>query len=116
MAARYPASKVAKAEICEAEQITPAFLTKILQPLIHNGIVRSTRGPTGGFALAIDPGELTVLDILNAVEEPLSLNVCVEDGSNCERSGYCVTHKLWSQAKNQLDEVFSRHTISELLA
>jgi Rrf2 family protein len=115
MAARYPDATVAKADICEKEEITPAFLTKILQPLIREGLVRSTRGPTGGFSLARPPEELTLLDVLNAVEEPLSLNVCILDKANCERSDVCVLHNLWAEAKGKIDEVFSRRTLRELL-
>ena len=115
LAERYPAPVVSKQEICEAEGITPAFLTKILQPLIHEGIVRSKRGVSGGFALARDPTRLTLLDIMEAAEEPMLLNVCLLENHPCERECTCPVHELWAEAREQLAEIFSRKSLAELV-
>ncbi len=115
LAARYPTPVVTKQEICEAEDVTPAFLTKILQPLIRNGLVRSKRGVAGGFALARSPDQVTLLDVLRAVEEPLTLNVCLLSADACARTGGCPVHGLWSEAVEKLEEVFGRHTLGELV-
>jgi len=114
MAERYPAAVVSKQEICEAEGITPAFLTKVLQPLIRRGIVRSKRGVAGGFALSCDPGELTLIDVMRAVDEPLTLNVCLIEGHDCERGDACPVHDLWVEARENLEGIFSRHSIADL--
>ncbi len=114
LASRYPDPVVSKQEICDAEDITPAFLTKILQPLIHRGLVRSKRGVAGGFSLARDPSDLTLLDIMDAVEEPLLLNVCLMDSTVCERECTCPVHKLWAEVKDKMEEVFGRQSLAEL--
>ena len=59
---------VLKKDICSTQDITPAFLTKILQPLIKAGIVSSQRGVGGGFLLAKDAAEISLLDVLQAEE------------------------------------------------
>lgn len=115
LAERYPASVVSKQEICEAEEITPAFLTKILQPLIRSGLVRSKRGVAGGFALARDPETLTLLDVMRAVDEPLTLNVCLIEGQACEREWACSVHGLWEEARACMEGVFSRRSLAELV-
>ncbi|RMG93088.1 MAG: Rrf2 family transcriptional regulator, partial [Candidatus Dadabacteria bacterium] len=115
LAEKYPARVVSKQEICEAEGITPAFLTKILQPLIHAGLVRSKRGVSGGFALAKDPSRLTLLDVMDAAEEPMLLNVCLLENHPCERECTCPVHKMWAEAKEKISEIFSRRTLAELV-
>ncbi len=114
MAERYPAEVVSKEEICSAEGVTPAFLTKILQPLIHKGLVRSKRGMAGGFALARDPERLTVYDVMEAVEEPMVLNHCLHERSPCERTPNCPVHDLWVEAMERLREVFARRSLADL--
>jgi len=72
---RQPAGEIVyKKDICKAQEITPAFLTKILQPLIKDGIVGSQRGVGGGFYLAKEPAEITLLDIIKSQEGPVYLN------------------------------------------
>lgn len=114
MAEHHPTSVVSKHEICTAEGITPAFLAKILQPLIKSGIVRSKRGVSGGFALAKDPSKLTVLDIMKAVDEPLELNRCVLKNKPCVKNNMCPVHDLWLEAKDSFEAVFSKQTLAEL--
>ncbi|HSH68719.1 MAG TPA: Rrf2 family transcriptional regulator [Deferrisomatales bacterium] len=116
LASRYPAEVVSKQEICAAEGVTPAFLTKILQPLIRSGLVRSKRGVAGGFALARNPDKLTLLDVMQAVDEPLTLNLCLLEGHQCERECTCPIHSLWTTAREKIEEVFSGKTLSALVA
>ncbi|MDW7709706.1 MAG: Rrf2 family transcriptional regulator [Deferrisomatales bacterium] len=116
LAHSYPAPVVSKQEICEAEGVTPAFLTKILQPLIRSGLVRSKRGVSGGFALARNPARVTVLDVMQAVDEPLTLNLCLLEGSPCERACTCPVHDLWVEARNKLEEIFGARSLADLAA
>lgn len=114
LAARYPAEVVSKQEICDAEGVTPAFLTKILQPLIRRGLVRSKRGVAGGFALARDPATLTLLDVMRAVDEPLTLNLCLLEGHQCQRECTCTVHRMWADARSRIEQVFSSKSLREL--
>lgn len=114
LADRYPASVVSKQEICEAEGITPAFLTKILQPLIRSGMVRSKRGASGGFALARDPGRLTLLDVMKAVDEPISLNLCLLEGNPCDRTFLCPVHEMWAEARKSVEAIFGGRSVADI--
>lgn len=114
LAERHPAPVVSKQEICDAAGVTPAFLTKILQPLIRAGLVRSKRGVAGGFCLARDPEKLTLLDVMRAADEPMTLNLCLLSEHACERTCECPVHDLWTEARERIEEVFSRRTLADL--
>ncbi len=105
---------VLKKEICKTQDITPAFLTKILQPLIKAQIVGSQRGVTGGFFLRKDPEEITLLDILEAEEGPLYLNRCLTHDDACDRNSFCPVHDVWHEVRDAMKASLSKRTISEL--
>ena len=106
---------VLKKDICRTQEVTPAFLTKILQPLIKVGIVSSQRGVGGGFLLAKDPSEITMLDILQAEEGLLRLNHCLVDTDFCHRDGYCSAHEVWQEAQQKMADTLKGYTIAELV-
>ncbi|MEE4254669.1 MAG: Rrf2 family transcriptional regulator [Desulfuromusa sp.] len=106
---------VLKKDICRTQQVTPAFLTKILQPLIKMGIVSSQRGVGGGFLLARDPSEITILDILQAEEGLLKLNHCLVDTDFCHRDGYCSAHEVWQEAQQKMAEILQKKSIADLV-
>ncbi len=106
---------VLKKDICRTQEVTPAFLTKIFQPLIKAGIVNSQRGVGGGFLLAKDPGEITMLDILEAEEGKLKLNHCLVDADFCQRDAYCSAHEVWHDAQREMAEVLKNYSIADLV-
>ncbi|PLY00243.1 MAG: Rrf2 family transcriptional regulator [Desulfuromonas sp.] len=110
-----PKEVVLKKDICKSQDITPAFLTKILQPLIKKGIVGSQRGVGGGFYLTRDPAEISLLDIVEAQEGPLLLNTCLEQPGTCERDVFCPVHGAWSQIREDLSNTLSDYTFAELV-
>ncbi len=108
-------SIVLKKDICRTQEVTPAFLTKIFQPLIKAGIVNSQRGVGGGFLLAKDPSEINMLDILEAEEGKLKLNHCLIDTDFCQRDAYCAAHEVWYNAQHEMAEVLKRYSIADLV-
>jgi len=105
-----------KKDICKAQDITPAFLTKIFQPLIKDGIVGSQRGVGGGFYLAKPPSDITLLDIVKSQEGPVYLNQClVEDGA-CEREFFCPVHGAWAQIRKEFMATLDRYDFATLAA
>ncbi len=106
---------VLKRDICRTQNVTPAFLTKILQPLIKAGIVSSQRGVGGGFLLAKDPGTITLLDILQAEEGQLKLNHCLIDDDACERDAHCPAHEVWHEAQEEMVQVLQKYSVAELV-
>ena len=105
---------VLKKDICRTQDVTPAFLTKILQPLIKAGIVNSQRGVGGGFLLAKDPEDITMLDILQAEEGQLKLNHCLVDQDFCQRDAYCSAHEAWCNIQNSMAKVLKGYTVANL--
>jgi len=106
---------VLKKDICASQDITPAFLTKILQPLIKQGIVGSQRGVGGGFYLIRDPGEVTLLDVLMAEEGPLYLNHCIAQKGTCERDIFCPVHGAWHEIRSELMDTLRKYSFSDLM-
>lgn len=106
---------VFKKDICQTQDITPAFLTKILQPLIKLGIVGSQRGVGGGFYLIKDPGDITLLDVVKAEEGPLYLNQCLSREGTCERDVFCPVHGAWREVRAEFLKILERYTFSYLV-
>ena len=114
---RRPAGEIVyKKDICKEQEITPAFLTKILQPLIKDGIVGSQRGVGGGFYLAKDPSEITLLDIIKSQEGPVYLNQCLIEEGACEREFFCPIHGAWAEIRKDFMKTLSRYDFAGLAA
>lgn len=105
-----------KKDICRAQEITPAFLTKILQPLIKEGIVGSQRGVGGGFYLAKPAAEINLFDIVKTQEGPLHLNQCLIKDGNCGREFFCPVHGAWKEIRSELMAALSRYDFASLAA
>lgn len=103
-----------KKDICRAQEITPAFLTKILQPLIKEGIVGSQRGVGGGFYLAKPPAEINLFDIVKTQEGPLYLNQCLIKDGYCGRELFCPVHGAWKEIRSELMATLSRYDFASL--
>ena len=113
--ARFPDGHVASLrDIGRAQDIPESFLAKILQSLVHAGLAVSQRGAHGGFALARPAGQITMRDVIEAVDGPISVNLCTLDPEDCQRSGDCEVHKAWLRAQEQLMDVLGGVTLQSL--
>jgi len=113
--ARFPEGHVASLrDIGQAQEIPESFLAKILQILVHAGLAVSQRGAHGGFALARPAEQITMRDVIEAVDGPISVNLCTLDPEECRRSGNCEVHKAWLRAQEQLMDVLGGVTLSSL--
>jgi len=82
-------------EISREMLIPRSFLAKILQRLSKTGIVTSFRGVKGGFQLAKKPEEVTLLDVINAIQGPVAMNICAVNEAACGFSSTCAVHPVW---------------------
>ena len=113
--ARRPAGDISALRDIGAEQDIPeSFLAKIFQNLVHAGLVVSQRGARGGFSLARPAAEITVRDVIEAVDGPISLNGCVLWPDDCRRSGDCRMHEVWVLAQERMMDVLDSVTLAEL--
>jgi len=103
-----------KKDICRAQEITPAFLTKILQPLIKAGIVASQRGVGGGFYLARPAAEITLFDVIKTQEGPVYLNQCLMSEGSCAREFFCPVHGTWEEIRREFMATLSRYDFATL--
>lgn len=100
-------------EVARRMNIPEDFLAKILKQLVDERLVRSTRGPHGGYALARPADEISFLDVIEAVEGPIALNVCLdEDG--CGREASCTMVSVWREGQEKMLEVYRRSRLSAL--
>ncbi len=114
MATQPPGEIVYKRDICKAQEVTPAFLTKILQPLIKEGIVGSQRGVGGGFFLTRDPAEITLLDVVKTQEGPVYLNQCLIEQGSCSREFFCPVHGAWKEIREEFMAMLDRYNFASL--
>ena len=101
-------------EIAEREGIPRQFLEKIIPDLIRSGLVRSRRGPHGGYVLARPAEEVTFKDVIEAVEGPISLNVCVGEHAECFLLGACGMNRVWVEGQRRVMELFQSTTIASV--
>jgi Rrf2 family protein len=113
--ARQPYKKISfVTEISEEYKIPRSFLAKILQKLVKAKIVRSYRGVKGGFSLARQAKDISVLDVLEAIEGKLAMNLCLEDKRKCDFSRHCPIHGVWAAAQAKVTEVLKKATFEDL--
>lgn len=96
-------------EISRAMSIPKSFLAKILQKLTKACIVTSFRGVKGGFRLARKPQQISLLDVIEAIEGPTAMNRCALDASVCDFSSVCTVHPVWVNLR-QIVEDYLRKT------
>jgi Rrf2 family protein len=115
LACNYGEGPVSAREIAERRAIPPRFLEQLFVSLRRAGIVNAVRGAHGGFTLTREPSQITVLDVVEALEGPLTASVCdSERSSGCVKSGSCAAAPVWAKATNALREVFASTTLAAL--
>ena len=107
--------------ISRRQQISPRYLEQIFQNLKRAGLLKSKRGPQGGYSLSRKPDEITVLEILNATEQDVLLVDCAgatpkkrRSKTECPFEGKCVTQTVWEEANSLLDTLFTGMTLQTL--
>jgi Rrf2 family protein len=101
-------------EIARQEQIPKYYLEKVVRDLMRRGLVRARRGPGGGYQLARAPETISFRDIIEAVEGPITLNVCVDGSSSCNLQPTCRMFRVWEEGQRVLLDVFSHTTLRQV--
>ena len=114
MAGLPPGTRASRAELAEAVECPEQFLSKVLQGLTRGGLVVSHRGNTGGFELPGQRRAATLLEVVEAIEGHIRLNVCLTSDHSCTRQAWCPAHDVWAEAQASLVAVLQEATISEL--
>jgi len=115
LACRYGEGPASAREIAERRGIPPRFLEQLFVALRRAELVTAVRGAKGGFALARDPREVTTLQVVEALEGPLTASVCdTERGSECGNAATCAAAPVWARATRALRDVFASTTLADL--
>jgi Rrf2 family protein len=101
-------------EIARMEHIPKYYLEKVIRDLMRRGLVRARRGPGGGYQLARPPETISFRDVIEAVEGPITLNVCVDGSAACNLQPTCRMFRVWEEGQRVLLDVFSHTTLSEV--
>jgi len=107
-------SRISIGDISENKKIPEPFLRKLFKPLVQQGIINSTRGVSGGVRLARDPKEITILEVVEALEGPLALNECLLADSTCEFLDECGMHNVWEEAQAAMAKVLRSKNLTDL--
>src|SRR5215203_5850334 len=94
---------------------TPGFLSQAMTPLVAKGWVRSEPGPAGGYTSLVDLAEVSVLDVIEAVEGDTDTGRCVLQDRPCSGHEHCALHRPWSAARAHLLGELSGTRLSSLL-
>ena len=102
-------------DIAERQGISSKYLWQIVNLLKTAGLVRGMRGPKGGYVLLRAPEAITLLDVIQILEGPISLVECVDDPQYCTRTEKCVAHSVWEEVSHAVRDGLQKITLAEIL-
>lgn len=107
-------TKVHGPVLARAIDAPESFVSKVLQQLVQAGLVTSQRGTRGGFQLARRATDISLLQVVEAIEGPTELNLCIPAGPNCNKKDWCGAHPVWMEAQAALVKVLGKASIAQL--
>ncbi|MFZ5808850.1 MAG: RrF2 family transcriptional regulator [Chloroflexota bacterium] len=107
--------RAATSLIAQEQQIPPSFLAKIVSQLSVAGLLTTSRGARGGVSLARSPEEISLLEVVEAIDGPIMLNECVGDNGACNFSEDCPIRPIWCDAQLELVEKLRSTTFDKVL-
>ena len=102
--------------LAEAADAPESFLSKVLQALSRAGLISSRRGQSGGFQISQRGRSASMLEVVEAIDGPICLNLCLVPGRSCERKGECPAHPVWARAQLAMLDVLKGVLVSDLAA
>lgn len=105
---------VSLAEISDRQEISLSYLEQLFARLRKNGLVTSVRGPGGGYVLSRDMNQIAISSIVKAVDEKVHATKCHGD-EDCQGGVKCLTHSLWNDLSDRIDDFLTNITLSELV-
>lgn len=106
---------VSLAAISERQHISLSYLEQLFARLRRNGVVKSTRGPGGGYTLNRDAADISISDVILAVDESCQVAGC-DDTESCQGDYQCLTHDLWNELSNEIRAFLDGITLAEMMS
>jgi Rrf2 family protein len=94
--------RAATSAVAKEQRIPPSFLAKIISQLSIAGLLHTSRGARGGVMLARDPKDITLLEVVEAIDGPIQLNECVAEEGVCSFDNNCPIRSVWCEAQDDL--------------
>jgi len=110
-----PERRVSTSQIAREQNIPPSFLAKIVSQLSVAGLLQTSRGARGGVSLARKPTDITVLEVVEAIDGPILLNECVAGGTTCAFGETCPLHDIFHTAQAELVARLEQTTFGSVL-
>src|ERR1043165_6729260 len=107
--------RTATSAVAKEQNIPPSFLAKIISQLSIAGLLHTSRGARGGVTLARDPKDITLLEVVEAIDGPIQLNECVGSEGACTFDGDCPIRSVWSEAQEDLVSRLKQTDFAQLL-
>ncbi|MBM3958011.1 MAG: Rrf2 family transcriptional regulator [Gemmatimonadetes bacterium] len=105
---------VSSKDIAERQDLSRGYLEQLLLRLASRGLVRPVRGRGGGFVLSKEPSQITLAEIVEALEGPIDVVECAEGPAVCDRASYCVTREVWAGVSDAITRHLSGITLAEM--
>jgi Rrf2 family transcriptional regulator, iron-sulfur cluster assembly transcription factor len=109
-----PGERVPTNALTRRLKIPYHFLGKILQSLTRKGLLRSVKGPKGGFALALPAEDITLFHIIEAIDGAAFTNSCVLGFPECSGKNPCSVHEVWGKQRDQIYQMLVSRNIAEM--
>lgn len=103
------------AELAELARLELPTVSKVLKPLAHAGLVTSFRGANGGYRLARPPGQISLIDIVEAIEGRLNMTECSGEHSSCEHEAHCGVQGHWRRINDVISDTLRGMSLAEML-
>ena len=110
----YGLGAITLADISDRQCISLSYLEQLFSRLRKQGLVSSTRGPGGGYQLSRSAEEITVLDVITAVDEKIDNTAC-EGKANCHDGEPCLSHELWTSLSEQIQNYLAGITLGDVV-
>ena len=107
--------RVATSHIAKEQNIPPSFLAKIISQLSIAGFLHTARGARGGVTLAREPKDITLLEVVEAIDGPIQLNECVQAIGVCSFEDNCPVRAVWCDTQNELVRRLKSISFSDLM-
>lgn len=111
-----PTKRAATNQIAESQKIPPSFLAKIISQLSIAGLIHTSRGARGGVSLSRPAGEISVLEVVEAIDGPIALNECTLDKEACVFGEKCPIHDVWCESQSELVSRLRTTTFASFVA
>lgn len=115
LALNYGKGPVLLREISERQDISARYLERMMTALVCAGLVRSSRGQSGGFTLAKPPKEISLDQIIQSLEGSIAPVACVDEPKLCDRVEICITHDIWKKLNKAMLNVLKSITLEDMV-